>query len=188
MTALLAFLTMNHCPEKSLEERIIERLSKASLYQTYRRAFQLATGLELVVYPATEGEQTQNGGFSGNRFCRMLNSNGGCRNCIIAQECLFESSQEQTTTTRCFARMQESAVPLKVGLNLVGYLRIGQVFTTVPEDFDFEQITQELKNAGHSPKAIRKLKEAFFESRVMDPDQYRACLTMISVFAQQLKF
>lgn len=177
---------MNAKNSQSLEERIIARLAESSLYQTYRSGFQLATGLELQVYPATEDAESPCGGFSGNRFCRMLNARSSCENCALAQNCLFESSVDKAKTIRCFAGMLESAVPLKAGGSLIGYLRIGQVLPETPAETDFESVAQQLQEQGQSEAAIARLRSAYLETRVMDAEQYRGCLTMIAAFALQL--
>ncbi|MFT5467040.1 MAG: AraC-like DNA-binding protein/ligand-binding sensor protein [Verrucomicrobiales bacterium] len=177
---------MNPSQTISLEERIIDRLSESSLYQTYRSAFQLATGLELQIYPATEEDAAPRGGYSGNRFCRMLNNSGGCDGCAMAQGCLFESSADRAKTIRCFAGLMESAVPLKAGSTLVGYLRIGQVFAKTPSEADFEPVAQQLLDQGHTERVVGKLRAAFLESPVLEADRYHACLTMIAAFALQL--
>lgn len=177
---------MNSKSTQSLEERIINRLAESSLYQSYRHAFQLATGLELQVYPATEDAAAPCGGFSGNRFCRMLNARSGCENCAMAQGCLFESSVDKAKTIRCFAGMLESAVPLKAGPTLVGYLRIGQVLPKAPAATEFEEVAQQLLDQGHSESAVAKLETAYLETRVMDREQYHGCLTMIAAFSLQL--
>lgn len=177
---------MNPFSNQSLEERVIDRLAESSLYQTYRNAFQIATGLEIQVYPATEDPVSHSGGFSGNRFCRMLNTGKGCENCALAQGCLFESSIDKARTIRCFAGMMESSVPLKAGATLVGFLRIGQVRPSKTKESDFEPVARQLLKQGHSQSAVSKLEAAWLGTRVMDEEQYHACLTMIAAFALQL--
>src|SRR6185369_13098583 len=88
-------------------------------------------------------------------------------------------------TLQCFAGLTESAVPLRIGENVLGHLQTGQVLLRPPTKAGFGKITAQL-DAWKSKVDRRKLETAYFETRVVARKQYDAVLRLLDIFAQQL--
>lgn len=88
-------------------------------------------------------------------------------------------------TLRCFAGLCDSAVPVRVGDNLVAFLQTGQVLLHQPNKREFRKFTRDLIKLGVETD-LKRLEEAYFQTRVLDRKQYEAMLRLLTVFAQHL--
>lgn len=85
----------------------------------------------------------------------------------------------------CFAGLSETAVPLRVGDNLIGFLRTGEVMTRQPTDKHFHRVTRDLKTMGVNVDP-EKLRAAYFQSRVFTTKQYESVVQLLRIFAEHL--
>ena len=171
------------------EERIYQKLVDSPLYQTYRQAFINATGMSLVLLPADgdilaadQGERFR------NSFCAKLNAgkNDACKACNLAHRCLSDSVGERPETITCFAKMRETAIPIRAGNQTIALLTTGQVFTESPTEQVFEAIREKLIDSGSTEAEIKELFETWSEGRVVSLDQYEGTITILAAFALQL--
>ncbi len=171
------------------EERIYQKLVSSPLYQTYRKAFMNATGMSLVLLPVDEETEVvdQDKRFQ-NNFCQKLNTGNqeSCRACALAHQCLADSVGERAETITCFAKMRETAIPVRAGNQTVAYLATGQVFTEQPEKQAFKEIKERLVNNGCSEPEVEKLFDTWREGRVVSLDEYEGLVTILAAFALQL--
>jgi AraC-like DNA-binding protein/ligand-binding sensor protein len=121
-----------------------------------------------------------------NPFCALMaKQNKGCAACLQTQHELAQTAQNEPRTVTCFAGLCESAVPLHVGENLIGFLRTGEVLMQTPTERHWARIARQLVEMGLKGD-IQQLRDAYFRSRVISPKQYDSVVQLLRVFAQHL--
>jgi YesN/AraC family two-component response regulator len=88
-------------------------------------------------------------------------------------------------TLKCFAGLCDSAVPIRVGDNLIAFLQTGQILLHKPTTERFATTTRHLLKWG-AEVDLKRLEEAFFQTRVVSKKQYEAILRLLTIFAQHL--
>ncbi|MBL9155360.1 MAG: helix-turn-helix domain-containing protein [Verrucomicrobiales bacterium] len=174
---------MSQQPKASL----FERLRTSDLFQVYRDAFQAATGLPLLLKPADQSADEAPRDTFRNAFCAELNSGRKpCQHCLNADQCLTARSEQQAHTTRCFAGLKETAIPVRAGGQTIAFLSTGQCFDHTPGEGDFDSLTAALRESGFPDNRIERLRGSFFATQIVDPERYQGMVTLIGVFALQL--
>ena len=108
---------------------IVSHLQRSSLYRDYQQAFEATTGLPLALRPAGSFQTPLHGSRQVNPFCALMaTANKTCASCLELQQRVEQSATTEAKTLQCFAGLSESAVPVRVGENVLGYLQTGQVF------------------------------------------------------------
>ena len=165
---------------------LIQRISKSDIYKDYERAFSDATELPLTLRPietwrlALEGKRYQ------NPFCALLSkSNRTCAACLETQKKMQDMPGEGAKTVTCFAGLCDTAVPVRAGDKLVGYLQTGQVALRKPNAVQFNKITQQIVDWGVTVD-LTQLKDAYYHSRTLPPQQYAAMVKLLEIFATHI--
>src|SRR5437879_3666376 len=79
-----------------------------------------------------------------NPFCKLMaRSNRTCAACLEVQRKLTEQSGNRSRTATCFAGLSDSAVPIRVGDQLIGFLQTGQVLLKQPTKFSFDRAAKQ---------------------------------------------
>jgi len=165
---------------------ITERLSCSPIYQDYERAFGETTGLPLTLSPVEDWHLAHRGRRHENPFCALLaKQNKACSACLQTQHELSTTAQEQARTVTCFAGLCETAVPLRAGDRLLGFLRTGEVLKGRPAPRDIRRVQAQLEKLGVRIDEA-KLREAYAGSRVMSEAQYASVVKLLQIFAQHL--
>jgi AraC-like DNA-binding protein len=89
-------------------------------------------------------------------------------------------------TLKCFAGLCETAVPVRVGADVVAFLRTGLVLLQRPEHETFKGVAKEILRWG-ADVDLKRAEEAWFATRVLRPEQYEALIRMLAIFAQHLE-
>ena len=162
---------------------LIQRISKSDIYKDYERAFSDATQLPMTLRPteiwrlALEGKRYQ------NPFCAMLaKTNRTCAACLQVQKEIQDTPGSGPKTVTCFAGLCDTAVPVKAGEKVIGYLQTGQVALRKPNEVQFNRITQQLVDWGLNVD-LTQLKDAYYHSRTIAPQQYTAMVKLLEIFA-----
>lgn len=174
-------------PSDSADARaVVDRLSSSQLYKDYEQAFRQATGLPLGIRPAAAYENALRSAKGGNPFCAILaQTNEGCANCLKVQEQLEQDAGLEPKSLHCFAGLCDSAVPIRVGDELIAFLQTGQILLHQPNQEEFSRTTKQLLAWG-SQVNLKALEEAYFQTKVFDREQYDAMLRLLSTFAEHL--
>jgi len=165
--------------------RVEEILSEAQIYRDYREAFGKATGLPLRI--SSPGE-TQCLGAEINRspFCALMaRTNKCCEGCYALQRDLEREARSAPRTLHCFAGLCETAVPVRVGENILAFLATGSVFLHRPTKSQFNRVASHLLKWG-SEVDLKNAEEAYFNTRVLEQDHYAACIRLLEIFAKHL--
>jgi AraC-like DNA-binding protein/ligand-binding sensor protein len=165
---------------------LIQRISKSDIYKDYERAFSDATELPVTLRPveiwrlALEGKRYQ------NPFCAMLaKSNRTCAACLEMQKKMQDMPGDGPKTVTCFAGLCDTAVPVRAGEKTIGFLQTGQVALRKPNAVQFNKITQQLVDWGVTVD-LTQLKDAYYHSRTLPPQQYTALVKLLEIFASHI--
>ena len=79
-----------------------------------------------------------------------------------------------------------TAVPVKLGASVIGFLKTGQVFNRVPTPEQFEKLLGALGRKTLDKSARDILRKAYFETRYVEPTRYQSMITLLESFAEQL--
>jgi len=166
--------------------KIIETLGHSSLFQEYERSFSQATGLPLSLRPIEAWQLVHQQNRRQSPFCCiMARTSRSCAACLQIQQKLSDGARDQAHTVTCFAGLADSAVPLRIGDRLIGFLQTGQVFRQKPTNQLFAKTTRQLSEWDLKLE-VAKLEDAFFQTRVIETKQYDSMVRMLSIFAQHL--
>src|SRR6185436_9237010 len=109
------------------DNNVIDRLTNSKIYSDYENAFSEATGLPLRLRPVESWQLPHHGQRKENPFCAMLAAKSrACAACLQVQQCLAETARDESRTVTCPAGLSDTAVPVKLGQRLVGFLHTGQ--------------------------------------------------------------
>jgi AraC-like DNA-binding protein/ligand-binding sensor protein len=168
------------------QQTALDRLSRSKIYLEYERAFGDATGLPLTLSPVDDWHLAHRGRRHENPFCALLaKQNKGCAACLQTQHELTSTALDGPRTVTCFAGLTETAIPLRVGENLIGYLRTGEILPHAPTEKQFKRVLQKLATLGVNV-AADELREAYFRTPVVTAKQYESVLQLLRIFAQHL--
>jgi len=158
-------------------------------FKIYQDAFRLTTGLPLRLVSADPDhwcldDETINR----SPFCEALNICGGaytaCRE--TNRRLMKQAETKGPLTCSCFAGLCATAVPVKMGASVVGFLKTGQVFTKVPDEAQFAEMLGSLGRRTLNAISIAQLKTAYLSTRSVEPQRYESMVTLLQTFAEQL--
>ncbi len=166
---------------------IVAHIRSSVIYRSYEDAFQTTTGLPLALRPLGTLQSPLHESKNASRFCAlMISANKSCAACLRLQQQVEESSAESVCTLECYAGLSESAVPIRVGENVVAFLQTGQVMLRRPSAAQFRRALKQLADWGAKKVDQAELEKAYFESRVMTKTQYDSVLRLLTIFSEHL--
>jgi len=166
--------------------QLVEKLTRSAIYRDYVRAFSSATGMPLALRAVEHWQPALRGAPNENPFCELMaRSNRICAACLEVQRKLTSKVSDRSRTVTCFAGLSDSAVPIRVGDQLIGFLQTGQVLLKQPKKFHFDRVAKQLVNWGVDVD-LSKAREAYFHTRVLTKKQYRAMLRLLEIFGRHL--
>lgn len=196
MTSLVSFRTIieNNMPatihaHKSFENSLLSRILQSDRFKIYQDAFRLTTGLPLRLVSADADHWSlDDNTVNRSPFCEALNLCGGAYTacCETNRRLMREAEANGPATYNCFAGLCATAVPVKMGASVVGFLKTGQVFTKVPSEAQFTEMLGTLGRKTLSASSIGQLKSAYLNTRAVDPQRYDSMITLLQTFAEQL--
>jgi len=167
-------------------KQFVEKLTRSAIYRDYVRAFSTATGMPLALRPAESWQLAMHNARNENPFCELMaRSNRVCAACLEVQSKLTQKIGDRSRTVTCFAGLSDSAVPIRVGDQLIGFLQTGQVLLKQPTKFRFDQTARKLVDWGVHVD-LGKAREAYFHTKVLTKKQYRALLRLLEIFGRHL--
>lgn len=172
--------------EHEANKRFIESLTRSQIYQDYERAFSKTTGLPLTLRPVESWQIGQRGKKTENPFCALMaENNRACAACLETQQKITEAAGVGPRTVKCFAGLCDTGVPVSIGEELLGFLQTGQIFLKKPTRAQFARAAKQLVDWGWKVD-LRRLEEAYFQTRVISPKQYESVVRLLTIFAQHL--
>jgi AraC-like DNA-binding protein/ligand-binding sensor protein len=168
------------------KDNVLETLTQSQLYREYERAFGDATGLPLTLRSPDAWQVSQKDNPHRNPFCALMASHSRtCAACLQVQQELSEKATDCVATTTCFAGLTDSAVPIKLGAQVIGYLQTGQVALRQPTKNGFQKIKAKLDEL-NIPGDRAEYEKSWLESPCVARKQYEGALQLLNAFAEQL--
>jgi AraC-like DNA-binding protein/ligand-binding sensor protein len=165
---------------------LIETLEHSALYQGYQRAFTAATGLPLALRPMVTWQLPLHGKPAENLFCAMTaEKSRTCAACLQLQGRLADAATLSPCTMTCGYGLSETAVPIRLGTQTIGYLQTGQVLLNKPTPARFRQAVKEAERMGVDINTPR-VRDAYFSTPVMSRHKMESVATLLGVFADHL--
>jgi len=166
---------------------LIQRLGRSDLYNEFKQAFGAGTGLPLTLRPENFWDLAHRGQPHENPFCAFIaQTNRACAACLEAEQRAVDAAQDRPATIRCFGGLCHTAVPVKLGNRTIGYLQSGQVALDLPSAAGFEAIKRQLSDWAVPLVDLSRLRDTYFRSRVLSPEQYSGLIRLLEIFAQQI--
>jgi len=172
---------------RSAESRsLVDQLKRSQIYRDYESAFRETTGLPISLRPVEAFDLPHHGDPNESPFCMLMaRSNHSCAACLQLQRKIEDQAKLEPKTLKCFAGLCDSAVPVRVGENLIAFLNTGQIMLHKPTREMFAKTTRSLLKWG-TDVDLKRLEEAYFQTRVVTKKQLESVLRLLSVFAQHL--
>lgn len=165
---------------------MVAQLKGSQIFRDYQQAFRDTTGLPLNLRPIEAFDLPHHGDPNENKFCALMaKTNHSCAACLMLQRKVEEEAALEPKTLKCFAGLCDSAVPIRVGENLIAFLQTGQILLHTPSKQEFARTTRELLKFG-TDIDLKQLEEAWFQSRVVSKHQYESILRLLTIFAHHL--
>lgn len=165
---------------------IVAQLSKSQIYRDYETAFNQATHLPLAFRPHELWQHAMHGKKHENPFCALMaKSSRTCAACLQVQQELIEGEPGESTSVVCFAGLCDTAIPVSVGNNIVGFLQTGQVALRKPTEVGFTKVAKQLITWGVKVD-LNELQDAYFHSKMLSKEQYTAMVRLLEIFAKHL--
>jgi AraC-like DNA-binding protein len=115
----------------------------------------------------------------------MTQTNRTCAACLQLQQRAEAEAITGPKTLQCYAGLSETAVPVRVGHQVLGYIQTGQVFLRAPSRKSFQAIAPLLPPVGAGGDT-RGFEAAYFQTRVVTKKHYESVLRLLAVFAEHL--
>jgi AraC-like DNA-binding protein len=165
---------------------LVAQLKRSEIFRDYEKAFREATGLPLALRPIEAFDLPHHRDPKESPFCALMaQTNHTCSACLETQRKIAEEARLQPKTLKCFAGLCDSAVPVRVGEDLIAFLQTGQILMNAPRRAEFARTTRQLLQWG-TQIDVKRLEEAYFQTRVVTKKQYESILRLLTIFAQHL--
>ena len=167
-------------------DQLVEALTGSNVYQEYERAFNEATGLPLALRPVESWQLPHHGRRKENPFCAMMaQKSRACGACLQIQQRLAEAAIHEPQTLTCQLGLCDTAVPVRLGERLVGYLQTGQVFSKKPTAAQCDRTVRLARQWGVDTNEA-ELQKAYLNTRVLPLKEHEAIVKLLRIFAQHL--
>ncbi len=165
---------------------LIKAISDSKVYQEYERAFNVLTGLPVSLQPVETWQLPHHGKRNENPFCALVSQNShACAACLQAWEQLCEKAAHEPKTIACQAGLLDTAVPVRLGDRLIGYLQTGQLFARRPAPRQFDRAAKLV--SGWGVEVDREaLRRAYYSTKVVTARQHESIVKLLVIFAQHL--
>lgn len=166
-------------------KQLVDMLRRSRLFCDYEAVFTKATGLALTLRPLEFWQLAHHGKKHENPFCAMLAEHPkSLAVCLQAHQDMIDHTGLLPHTVTCPFGLTETAIPVKLGSEVIGYLRIGQVLRHTPAKTDTNKVTREVERCGL--KFSGALRKAWERNPLIPPDKYNAIVRLLSFFGEQL--
>jgi AraC-like DNA-binding protein/ligand-binding sensor protein len=168
------------------DSMLLDRLAESTVYREYERAFTEATRLPVSLRPVDSWQLPLHCKRNEGPFCAMMaQKSRACAACLQVQQELSQQAAEKTYTLTCPHGMSDTAVPVRMGEQLIGFLQTGQVFQKRPTAAQFERTLKLCREWGLDI-STEDLKEAYFKTQVLSSKQYESMVKLLAIFAEHL--
>jgi AraC-like DNA-binding protein len=166
-------------------KQLIDMLRRSRLFRDYESVFTKATGLPLALRPLDYWQLEHQGKKHQNPFCALLAERPATLAvCLQAHQDMIDHTGILPHTVTCPFGLTETAVPVRLGADVIGYLRIGQVLRHMPVKWDATKVSREVER--HGVRFSGEIRKAWEKNPLIPPDKYNAIVRLLTFFAGQL--
>ena len=166
-------------------KQLVDTLLRSRLFRDYEEVFTKATGLALALRPLEYWQLEHHQKTNENKFCALLAKRPSTLAvCLQSHAEIIRHTGAIPHTETCPFGLTETAVPVRLGEETIGFLRIGQVLRRSAIQSDKSRAAAKLKECGLPfTGTIRK---AWETTPIIPKDKYGAIVRLLSFFAEQL--
>jgi AraC-like DNA-binding protein len=165
---------------------LIDSLTSSKIYQEYEKAYSDTTGLPVSLRPVESWQLPHHGKRYENPFCGMMaEKSRACAACLRLQQKLSDTAHDEPQTLTCELGLTDTAVPVRLGERVVGFLQTGQVFRKKPTEAQFERASKLATEWGVQIEPLQ-FRNAYFNTKVLTSKQHDGAVTLLSIFAQHM--
>ena len=165
--------------------QLIDTLRDSRLFRDYENVFTKATGLALALRPLEYWPLEHHLKTNENRFCAMLEERPATLAvCLQSHAEIIRHTGIMPRTETCPFGLTETAVPVQLGQETIGFLRIGQVLRRSAIQSDKARAASKLAECG-VPFA-GGIREAWETTPIIPKERYNAIVRLLTFFAEQL--
>ena len=175
----------NDAVDTAANKQLVEMLIRSRLYRDYENVFTRATGLPLALRPLEYWQLEHHDKTNENPFCALLAKRPATLAvCLRSHAEIIQHTGVNARTETCPFGLTETAVPVRLGVKTIGFLRIGQVLRRSAIQSDKTRAAATLKECGVPfTGGIRK---AWETTPIIPKDKYSATVRLLTFFAEQL--
>jgi len=165
---------------------LVANLINSQIFQDYEKAFSEMTGLPVSLRPVESWQLPHHGKRHENPLCAMLaEKSRSCAACLQMQQHLSESARFEPATATCQLGLVDTAVPVRLGEQLIGFLQTGQVLRKKTTPSQVERTGRLIAEWG-LVISREKLRNVYCGTRVFSSKQYEAMIKLLAIFAEHI--
>jgi AraC-like DNA-binding protein/ligand-binding sensor protein len=166
-------------------KQLIDTLLRSRLFREYENVFTKATGLALALRPLEYWQLEHHQKTNENQFCALLAQRPATLAvCLQSHAEIIRHTGIKPCTETCPFGLTETAVPVRLGAETIGFLRIGQVLRRSAIESNKTRAAAKLAVCGVPfTGGIRK---AWETTPIIPKDKYSAIVRLLTFFAEQL--
>ena len=115
----------------------------------------------------------------------MAEESRSCAACLRLQQQVSDTATNEPQTLTCELGLCDTAVPIRLGERLVGFLQTGQIFRKRPTEAQFNRTAKLVAEWGLEVESDR-LRQAYFATKVLSSRQHDGVVKLLSIFAQHI--
>jgi AraC-like DNA-binding protein/ligand-binding sensor protein len=166
-------------------KQLIDMLRRSRLFRDYESVFSKATGFPLALRPLDYWQLEHQGKKNENPFCGLLAERPATLAvCLQAHDEMIQHTGARPHTVTCPFGLTETAVPVKLGEETIGFLRIGQVLRHAPARSDTAKVRRKFSQLG--VPFTTEIRRAWEHNPLIPTARYQATVRLLTFFAVQL--
>jgi AraC-like DNA-binding protein/ligand-binding sensor protein len=166
-------------------KHLIEMLLRSRLFRDYESVFTKATGLPLALRPLEFWQLEHHDKTNENLFCALLSKRPATLAvCLQSHAEIVRHTGLCPRTETCPFGLTETAVPVRLGEETIGFLRIGQVLRRSAIKTDKTRAAAKLAECG--VPFTGNIRKAWETTPIIPKDKYGATVRLLAFFAEQL--
>jgi len=166
--------------------KLVAMLASSQTFRDYEHAYGEAFGLPLALRPVESWQLPFHGQSRENAFCALMaGQSRTCAACLRLQGELTQAAMNEPATRTCIYGLCETAVPVKLGANTIGFLQTGQVLRQPPSGASFRRALQQAEKLGVDI-GNELMKQAYLATPVVSPRKLAAVSRLLAACADHL--
>jgi len=171
--------------EGNANKQLIDKLLRSRLFRGYEKVFTKATGLALALRPLEYWQLEHHEKTNENPFCALLAQRPSTLGvCLQSHAEIVRHTGIIPHTETCPFGLTETAVPVQLGEEAIGFLRIGQVLRRSAIASDKKRAAAKLSECG--VPFTGGIRQAWEATPIIPREKYSAIVRLLTFFGQQL--